>query len=388
MDRLFGSTDSGVGGTMLDKKKNTIKKKSVHTATALDVLYAKFMVRLMTADRIAFYRKLKALIRNHFSLMDAMERMYQIASKDGKKPDDTMAVATAKWMTAIRNGDSLSVALRGWAPSTELLMLSVGDITNLELALENTIHVVEGMKRMKGPVIEAVSYPLFLICMVVLLIWGVGKYLVPPMVDAVPGLQWHGLAKSLVDLSYFVADHPFAIFLPLPIACIFIIWTFPRWRGGWRALFDRIPPWSMYRIFIGVGWLLSLSALIKAGTPVSRALRLLRADSSRYLLYRIDRTLVHVSNGDNLGDALYHTRLGFPDDEIIGDLRIYSDLDNFPEALEQLANDWLEDGVHVIEQKSALLNNVAILAIAGTVAWAVAGTFAMQEQMVAGMGLA
>lgn len=374
------------------KTKPIVQKKTqeVHkgTANSLNYMYARAVVRLFTSDRIAVYRKLRSLIRNRFSLMEALERLYQIASKDGKSPDDTMAIALSSWMASVRNGDSLSVAMRGWAPSTELLMLSVGDITNLELALENTIKVVEGMRRMRAPVIEAVSYPLFLMFLTTILIWGVGKYLVPPMVDAVPGLQWKGLAKSLVDLSYFVADHPYWLFFPLPIACIFITWTFPRWRSGFRPIIDRFPPYSIYRIFIGVGWLLSLSALIKAGTPVSRALRLLRADASRYLLYRIDRTIVFVNNGDNLGDALYRTRLGFPDDEVIGDLRIYAELDNFPAALEQLADDWMEDSVRIIEQKAAWMNNFAILAIAATVAWAVMGTFAMQEQMVSGMGLA
>ena len=362
-----------------------------HTASFSDMLnrrYARFTVRLFTSDRLSIYRKLKSLIHNRFSLMDALERMHQIASKDGKSPNDTLAIAIRAWMTSVRNGDSLSVAMRGWAPPTEILMLSVGDITNLELALANTIKVVEGMRRMKAPVIEAVSYPIFLLVMMFLLIWCVGKFLVPPMVDAVPGLQWKGLAKSLVDLSGFVNNHPYWLIFPLPVTSLFVIWTFPRWRGGWRAKFDNIPPWSIYRIFVGVGWLLSLASLIKAGTPVSRALRLLRGDSSRYLLYRIDRTLVFINNGDNLGDALFRTRLGFPDNEIIGDLRIYAELDNFPQALEQLADDWLENGVRVIEQKSALMNNVAILLIAGTVAWAVAGTFAMQEQMVSGMGFA
>ena len=144
----------------VDKKE---KSKGKSASDSLNLAYAKICVRLFTSDRLAVYRKLMALVRNRFSLMDAMERLYQIASKDGKKPDDTMAIAITQWMASIRSGDSLSVALRGWAPSTELLMLSVGDITNLELALENTIKVVEGMRRMKAPVIEAVSYPIFLI---------------------------------------------------------------------------------------------------------------------------------------------------------------------------------------------------------------------------------
>lgn len=357
-------------------------------SNSLNEWYARIVVRLFTSDRLAVYRKLMALLKNRFSLMDALDRLYQIASKDGKNPDDTMAIAVTHWRRSIQNGDSFSVALRGWAPSTELLMLSVGDVANLELALENTIKVVEGVNRMKEPVINAISYPMFLICMVIFLIWGVGRFMVPPMVDAVPDLVWTGLAKSLVDLSYFVADHPYALFATLPVIFSIIIFTFPRWRGGLRVKFDKAPPWSIYRIFIGVGWLLSLAALVKAGTPVSKAMRSLRADASRYLLYRIDRALVFVNNGDNLGDALYRTGLGFPDEEVVGDLRIYAELDNFPNALEQLAQDWLESSVRDIDQKAAILNTIAILMIAAVVAWVVMGTFAMQEQMVSGMGIA
>ena len=121
---------------------------------------------------------------------------------------------------------------------------------------------------------------------------------------------------------------------------------------------------------------------------MSKAMRSLRADASRYLLYRIDRALIFVNNGDNLGDALYRTGLGFPDEEVVGDLRIYAELDNFPNALEQLAQDWLESSVRDIDQKAAILNTIAILMIAAVVAWVVMGTFAMQEQMVSGMGIA
>lgn len=370
-----------------NKQNRSFGQRASFFAT-MNTLYARFVVRWFTSDRLSFYRKLMALLRNRFSLMDALDRMYQIASKDGKSPDDTMAIAISAWMKAIQNGDTFSVALRGWAPSSELLMLSVGDVANMEEAIANTIRVVEGMKRMKGPVIDAVSYPIFLICMVVLLIWGVGKYMVPPMVDAVPKLRWTGLAKSLVDLSNFVNDHPAALFLTLPIIFTIIILTLPRWKGNLRAVFDKAPPWSIYRIFVGLGWLLSLSALVKAGTPVSKAMRSLRADASPYLLYRIDRALVFINNGDNLGEALYQTRLDFPDEVVVGDLRIYSELDNFSEALENLSNDWLESSVRDIEQKAAVLNGVAILAIATVVAWVVMGTFAMQEQMVAGMGIA
>ncbi len=360
---------------------------SVKAHNSFEIGYAKFMVRMFTDDRLAFYYKLKALLKNRFSLMDALERMYQIYSKDGKSTTEAMAIAIACWMQSTRNGEPFSVALRGWAPGTELLMLSVGDIANLEMALDNTIKVVEGMKRMKEPVFSAVSYPLFLMFMVVLLIFGVGKFMVPPMVDAVPNLVWTGLSKSLVDLSIFVDKHPIPLFITLPIIIFLIVLTFPRWKKETRTFVENIPPWSIYRIFIGVGWMLSLASLVHAGTPISKALRSLRADASPYLLYRIDRTLTYINNGDNIGDALYKTKLKFPDEEVVGDLRIYAELDNFPEALDRLSNDWLETSIKDIEKKAAALNGVAILMIACIICWVVMGTFDMQEQMVNGMGL-
>lgn len=370
------------------KSKSAVGDSANQLGSRLNYWYAKIMVRMFTSDRLSVYRKLSALLRNRFSLMDALDRLEQIASKDGKNPDDTMAIAIREWGKSIQNGESFSVAMRGWAPSTELLMLSVGDVANLELALDNTINVVEGMNKMKGPVINAIAYPAFLICMVLFLIYGVGRWMVPPMVDAVPGMIWTGLAKSLVDLSYFVAEYTLLFFSVLPVIFLIVTLSFPSWRGRTRTIVENVPPWSIYRIFVGVGWLLSLAALVKAGTPVSRAMRSLRADASPYLLYRIDRTLIYINNGDNLGDALYRTGLKFPDEEVVGDLRIYAELDNFQDALGRLAQDWLESSIRDIDQKAAILNGVAILLIAAVVAWVVMGTFAMQEQMVSGMGVA
>ena len=353
---------------------------------AFTIRYAKMMMNFSQNDRLRIYRKLAALLRNRFSLMDALERLRNIASENGKNPTDSVAVGATCWMESLQNGLSFSVALRGWAPQSELLMLSVGDIANLEDALTNLIHVVEGTKKMKEPLVGALAYPMFLMVMVVLIIYAVGAYMVPPMVEAVPDLIWRGQARTLVSLSKWVRGNSLILFAILPIIFMMISWSMPRWKGRLRAKFDKYPPWNLYRIFVGVSWLLSLSALVNAGTPVSKALRMLRSDSSPYLLYRLERALIYVNNGENLGQALALTGLGFPDKDVIGDLQIYAELDNFPVALNLMANEWLEDSIRDIEQKAAVLNGIAILSIALIVAWVVAGTFAMQDQMVQGMG--
>ena len=50
------------------------KSKGRSTTDSLNLAYAKLCVRLFTSDRLAVYRKLMALVRNRFSLMDASKK--------------------------------------------------------------------------------------------------------------------------------------------------------------------------------------------------------------------------------------------------------------------------------------------------------------------------
>ncbi len=360
--------------------------KSKFNLADINRYYAMIICRMSNGARLKIYRKLISLLRNRFSLMDALDRIRGIITNDGKNPDEPLALAILYWSRSLQNGNPFSVALEGWAPASERLMLSVGDVSHLEGALENLIKVTEGTTKMKQPLVSAISYPMFLSMMTVLIIYAIGVYMVPPMMSAAPNTRWSGSARDLVQLSVWIQKNWLLAFSFLPTVFFLIYLTLGRWKGKTRAWFDNVPPWSLYRIFVGVTWMLAMAALVRAGTPVSQALRSLRHDASPYLLYRIDSALVFINNGDNLGEALNKTGLGFPDKEIIGDLRIYSEMDNFQGALDQMANEWLENSVTGISQKAAVLNMVATLFVSGAIAWAVMGTFSMQDQITKAMG--
>ena len=360
--------------------------KSNFRLSDINRYYAMIICRMSNGARLKIYRKLISLLRNRFSLMDALDRIRAIITNDGKNPDEPLALAILYWSRSLQNGNPFSVALEGWAPASERLMLSVGDVSHLEGALENLIKVTEGTTKMKQPLVSAISYPMFLSMMTVLIIYAIGVYMVPPMMSAAPNTRWTGSARDLVQLSVWIQKNWLIAFAFLPTVFFLIYLTLGRWKGKTRSWFDNVPPWSLYRIFVGVTWMLAMAALVRAGTPVSQALRSLRHDASPYLLFRIDSALVYINNGDNLGEALNKTGLGFPDKEIIGDLRIYSEMDNFQGALDQMANEWLESSVVGISQKAAVLNMVATLFVSGAIAWAVMGTFSMQDQITKAMG--
>ena len=369
------------------KSKSGSMAKAMKQLNTIEVYYARMICNFSNQARLKIYRKIASLMRNRFSLMNALDMLHDGASNGGKNPDEPMAIAIASWAKALQNGWPFSDALKGWAPDRERLMLSVGDVSDLEGALMNLIRVTEGSTKMIRPIIGAIAYPSFLFMMAILIIYGIGVYMVPPMIDAAPTVRWRGMALTLVNLSDWISNYWLVAFASLPAVMALIYFTIGIWTGKIRAIIDHIPPWSLYKVFTGISWLLALSALVKGGTPVSTALRALRRDSSRYLKERIDKTLVFINNGDNLGQALSKTGLDFPDKEIIGDLKIYSELDNFEEALEALANDWLEESVYLIEQKASILNMVALLSVGGVIAWAVMGVFQMQDQITSSMGI-
>ncbi len=366
--------------------KQTPFNKAMRNTNHWLITYAKIMCGLSNKKRLKVYRKLAALLRNRFSLMNALEMIYSGLSEEGRHPNEPMAVAISMWGRSLQEGHPFSDCLKGWAPIRERLMLSVGDVSDLESALLNLIKVSEGSTRMIRPIVNAIAYPSFLMMMSVLILYAIGVYMVPPMLSAAPNTRWTGTAKTLIDLSEWIQVHWKMAFSILPAIGIIIYSTIGIWTGSIRVKFDRVPPWSLYKIFTGITWLLALSALVKGGVPVSIALTSLRRDSSKYLKERIDGALMFIKNGDNLGQALDKAGHEFPDKQVVADLKIYSELDNFEEALDKLANDWLEESVYVIEQKAEIMNAVAMLMVSGIIAWAVFGTFDMQDQITSSMG--
>ena len=300
----------------------------------LELLYAKLVFRLNTEKRMAICRKLASLLRNDFTLIDALERLEMVESKNGKKPNEPFAIVMREWQKNLERGMTFSEATKGWVPADETLLVTSGNLSNLVVALENVGRVVDGTQRIRRAMTSAIAYPLFLLALTFGIIIMVGVYLVPPLRDiAGNDIVWRGSARSLVWLSD-VSMQYWYVFLVVFASLVAIIWVgLPNWSGRLRAVFDKLPPWSVYKIQVSVGWLMSLAAMVSAGVTIPDAMRMLADSANRYLRSILDIALHHIANGDNLGVALTHTNRDFPDSEIIGDLTIYADMNGFDENL-------------------------------------------------------
>lgn len=353
----------------------------------LELLYAKLVFRLNTEKRMAICRKLASLLRNDFTLIDALERLEMVESKNGKKPNEPFAIVMRQWQMNLERGMTFSEATRGWVPQNETLLVTSGNLSNLVVALENVGRVVDGMQRIRRAMTSAIAYPMFLLALTFGIIIMVGIYLVPPLRDVAGNdVVWRGTARSLVWLSEFSIKYWY-FFLVGFASFVAIIWvSLANWSGRLRALFDKLPPWNVYKIQVSVGWLMSLAAMVNAGVTIPDAMRMLADSANRYLRAILDMALHFIANGDNLGVALSKTNRDFPDSEIAGDLTIYADMNGFDENLTSVANDYLNESVRKMEKVSNTLNSLGILLISGIIAWVVLGTFQMQDQITAMLG--
>ncbi len=352
----------------------------------MDLWYARIVFRMNTEKRMATARKLASLLRNDFTLMDALGRMESIESHGGKKPNEPFAIVMREWQKNLERGMSFSDATRGWVPPDETLLVTSGNLSDLVVALENVSRVVTGTQRIRRAMVNAIAYPLFLLLLTFGIIMLVGIYLVPPLAEiAGDSMVWRGMARSLIWLSEFSIQYWYIILGMFVALCAIIGISLPNWSGRLRAKFDKLPPWNVYKIQMSVGWLMSLSSMVAAGITIPDAMRMLADNSNKYLRDILEETLHYIANGANLGAALNNTGRDFPNSEIIGDLAIYADMNGFDENLGRVANDYLEESVRKMESVSNALNSIGILLVSAIIAWVVLGTFQMQDQITSAL---
>lgn len=338
--------------------------------------------QLRAGQRMRLYERLGKFISNGVPVTAALDQIYAHASLEGRKPKRAAAVAVDQWRAKVRDGKRLAEALEGWAAPAELAVLNAGEIAGrLDRAIDEVIFMHVARKRMRSAM-AGVLYPLALIASTCFFLYIFGTRVVPAFAQILPVDQWTGSGAKMASLAYFV-QHDMAGTIGMLAALIAVsLFSLPRWTGSVRQRFDKLPPWSIYRIAVGCGFMTSLGALLHAGVPAPEALRMMYMSASPWYQERLAATRRAMLNGArNLGDALHQTGFGFPSSEMIIDIRSYASLDGFEEMLERLSRQWLDDSVVMIERQMGVLRNVAIAVMGFVFIWIVQGMFALQQQI-------
>lgn len=350
-------------------------------AINLDLWWAK--QQFTTSKRLSTYRKIGVMLRNGVRLERALEDMYLRASDNGRKPKEGMAILFDSWRRVVLNGGRLAEAMDGWVPYNERMIVSAGESAGrLPENLDAVVRVVKTGKQISQAVWDGVLYPFALIAATLVYLYIFGVRVIPEFSKIVDPERWRGVARSLYLMSQYVQGYGIATLVLLVGCCALVVWSLPRLRGNIRVTLDRIPPFSVYRLVTGSGFMLALAALIAGGQRVQDAFIALRECASPYLQERLDGFLLGVNSGHRAGDAMLHAGYDYPSKEIIDDITVYAEHSgDFSEALNMIANEWLEEGVLTIRAQMDVFNGFAKLLIAAVLMWIVSGFFGIQQEI-------
>jgi type II secretory pathway component PulF len=344
---------------------------------------------MTAAVRMRVYRQIATMLANGLPLLRILDDLYQRASLKGRKPSEPLAIALFEWKRSVQNGHTLAEGMREWVPIAEQLLILAGEQSGrLETSLVAVVEVVQATRKIRAAVIGGAAYPALVLGFVLGYIYLFGTRVIPEFSRLGDPSAWHGAARSLHLMSTWVRGWmPLFILLVIALAAA-MFYSMPRWCGSVRLLADRLPPYSIYRMLSGSGFLLAFSALLSAGITVEKSLYRLCGAAGPWLRERLEGALLGVKSGLNCGEALRHAGYGFPSPEIVDDLCIYSEYRGFPEVLKTLADEWMEEGVARISAQMKVVNGVAITVLTGVIAWLAIGMFSIQEQVAAATRLA
>jgi type II secretory pathway component PulF len=213
------------------------------------------------------------------------------------------------------------------------------------------------------------------------------KRVFPAFDSILPTEKWTGIGKSMANLTQFVENYLVLVIVGIVALFVFISFTFSKWTGKYRKMFDKIPPWSIYRLISGAGFLMSLGSLIGSGVQTSRALEKINKHANPWLRERISATLHYVYSGLNVGKALRQAGYNYPDKVLIEDLVVYADLPSFAEMLDILGKEWLTDTTEKISKQTKVLNSFALFCLFGIIAWLFSGLYAIVNQITQSTGV-
>lgn len=319
-----------------------------------------------TSARLRFYERLSGYLVDGIPMVQAVSMIHQRWEKKKKSVRFMSAMLLDNFREGRRLADALLIGK--WSPTSEVVLIEAGERSgNLARGLEQAIFVTSSIQTLRSSIIKGLAYPVFLLAALVGLFAFFGIKTVPEMIAVIPLEKWPPETLAFYYVTTGLVKYGAWIGGVLLALMSLSIWSLPRWTGRWRNYFDRIPPWSLYRVIQGASTLIAVGGLLSTGTPLADALRIVQASAPRWLAGHIVEIQVRLRTGLPAGDAM-DTHL-FDFGEVGDDLADYGRLSNFKEAVVKLGRRTIERILHLVATATAITNTVLIAIIAGSVLW-------------------
>ena len=336
--------------------------------------------------RMDFYAQVAALLRAGMNKTDALHMAWQVASKEGKKPKEGIALILTDVLDKMKNGDTFGQALKGWVPVDDIMILEA--IENSPDFAGNLVEYIElsgKKKKIMGTIKGGIAYPAALLGAVYGMMLYFGNSVIPQIDQILPKEKWEGIAKFLAFMSDFANFYAGKTALAVAIIVTIIVVSLPRWSSHGRRIADKFPIYSTYRMYTGISFLMSIAALMKGGTSTTMAIDMIRPNTKPYVRKRLDAVRKLMLNGNNLGAALHRAKTGWPDPKMNLSIKVFAETQDLSEQLSVLARDWIDESQKSIEASMGIIRTLCMLVVFVMILGIVGGIYGVQGQLSSAM---
>ena len=346
----------------------------------MDIKHAIMKFRLSLSKRIGMYEKIQAFLEAKIDLVSSLKsiRDRYAARKDFR------AVIMSQWISELEQGRRFADALASWVPASELMLIEAGERGGaLSAGLAEAVVLSTASQRNKAAIIGGVAFPAALVGMLMGMLSMFQIKMAPVFKGLMPVAKWPESARLLDTISGFVYNQIYIV-IGLLLAFVFIVGkTMGTWTRAPRHIFDKLPPWNIYRSYQASSFLIAMSSLMRAGVPAYNALKSMEKNASPWMKVHLDKMMAMMNlGGGNMGRAL---NTGLLDDEIAGDVEDYSRLGSFSDAIYILGSRSLEQGIVQIQARMGVIKNLLLVAVAGSIIWIYFASFGLQTAIADSM---
>lgn len=260
-------------------------------------------------------------------------------------------------------------SLSPYIPQQDTMILSASEQDDITYGFTTVIENNKKTYEMKQAFSQALAYPLLMVGVLLSLLYYFSVRVIPAFTDNIPaGAILSNSSVFLVSLANNFNWWFSSLMIMVITVVIFSIWALPNLINEKRRYLEDVPPFNMYRIMVGCGFLFALNSLGRAGFMQIDALQQMELVAKPYLRYRIQVVMDLMADGMDIGQALIKSNLNFPDKQMVRELAIqikYSEDD----SLEVLSSTLAEDGLLAIKNQAQFLKFIITFIVFMTIGY-------------------
>ncbi len=319
-------------------------------------LFLRRFLAARTEARIDIWYLLHDLLRGGLDMPQALDAVMKA------KSGETFRVRMLRdWKASLAGGgDAFAAELSRWVPASEAMVFFGLGRARAEVLFLAAARVAEMRSKQMRAVGSALFLPALIFGGCLGMTWYMGWVVMPELRKVSDETRWDVFSHIMAWASegLYANDFEAALVFAALVAALRVLVL--RWTGRGRVFADRLPPFSLYKVLSGSGFLFVCVEFLRMGVDLNRdVFARLERGASPYVRSRMRAVREGMLNdGLGFGSALDAAGQGFPDRTLVAVAAAMEGRADWEETLAGFVERWVDRTETTMRMRTTVLNVV------------------------------